>query len=57
MILVTTRLTGEARGRLFASKQENGPAWSGGDVDRIKEKYRSQVEYYALPLSASPANR
>jgi ATP-dependent helicase/nuclease subunit A len=35
----------------FASEQDDGPsARSGEDVDRIKEKYRLQVEYYALAL-------
>ncbi len=35
----------------FASEQVDGPsARSGEDVDRIKEKYRSQIEYYALAL-------
>ncbi len=35
----------------FASEQVDGPAArSGEDVDRIKEKYRSQIEYYSLAL-------
>ena len=35
----------------FASEQDDGPSdRPGEDVDRIKEKYRSQIEYYALAL-------